>query len=58
MIDAIPDMPPGAFGFRVQGQIVPLDYRDVMLPPLRAAVEKGEGLRVLVAIGPELHEEP
>jgi hypothetical protein len=58
VIETIPNMSPGTFGFRVHGQIVPQDYRDVVLPPLRAAVENGERLRVLVAIWPELHEEP
>jgi hypothetical protein len=57
MIETIPNMPAGTFRFRVHGQIAPQDYRDVVLPPLRAAVENGEGLRVRVAIGLGLHEE-
>jgi hypothetical protein len=58
MIETIPNMPPGTFGFRAHGNITPQDYRDVVLPPLRAAVEAGQRLRVLVAVGPEFHEEP
>jgi hypothetical protein len=57
VIDAIPDMPAGTFGFRASGQITPQDYRDVVLPPLRAAVENGEKLRVLVAVS-EFREGP
>lgn len=53
----LPDMPPGTFGFRASGRISSKDYRDVVLPPLRAAVESGERLRVLVAVGPDFREE-
>lgn len=58
MIETIPNMPPGTFGFRAHGHITPQDYRDVVLPPLRTAVAAGEQLRVLVAVGPEFREEP
>ncbi|MGA9876620.1 MAG: STAS/SEC14 domain-containing protein [Solirubrobacteraceae bacterium] len=58
MIETIANMPDGIFGFRAHGNITPQDYRDVMLPPLRAAVEAGEQLRVLIAVGPEFREEP
>jgi hypothetical protein len=34
------------------------DYVDVLVPPLREAVEAGQRLRVLYAIGPEIHMEP
>ena len=58
MAEVIPDMPAGTLGFRVSGRLSREDYRDVLVPPLREAVEAGERLRVLYAIGPELHMEP
>jgi SpoIIAA-like len=58
MIETIPDMPAGTFGFRAHGNIAPQDYRDVVLPPLRGAVQTDEQLRVLIAVGPEFREEP
>jgi hypothetical protein len=53
MDDVIPDMPPGTLGFRVSGRLTRDDYVDVLVPPLREAVEAGQRLRVLYAIGPE-----
>jgi hypothetical protein len=58
MGEVIPDMPPGTLGFRVSGHLTREDYVQVLVPPLRKAVEAGERLRVLYAIGPELHMEP
>jgi SpoIIAA-like len=55
MIETVPDMPAGTYGFRAFGDITAQDYRDVILPPLRAAVDAGEKLRILVAVGP-FHE--
>jgi len=58
MVEVIPDMPPGTLGFRVFGRLKREDYIKVLVPPLRKAVQAGERLRVLYAIGPELHMEP
>jgi hypothetical protein len=58
MVEVIADMPPGTLGFRVSGRLAREDYVEVLVPPLREAVEAGERLRVLYAIGPELHMEP
>jgi hypothetical protein len=58
MVEVIADMPPGTLGFRVAGRLTREDYVEVLVPPLREAVEAGERLRVLYAIGPELHMEP
>jgi hypothetical protein len=58
MVQEIPDMAPGALGFRVSDTLTREDYVDVLVPPLRRAVDAGERLRVLYAIGPELHMEP
>ena len=58
MVDVIPDMPLGTLGFRVSGRLAREDYVDVLIPPLRTAVEAGERLRVLYAISPDLQMEP
>ncbi|MCW3047842.1 MAG: hypothetical protein JWO74_2126 [Solirubrobacterales bacterium] len=58
MVEVILDMPPGTLGFRITGRLTRQDYVDVLVPPLRKAVEAGERLRVLYAIGPGLHMEP
>jgi hypothetical protein len=58
VVEQIPDMPPGTLGFRVSERLVREDYVNVLVPPLRRAVEAGEQLRVLYAIGPGLHMEP
>lgn len=55
MAELIPDMPPGTLGFRVSGHLKREDYVKVLVPPLREAVQAGKRLRVLYAIGPELH---
>ena len=56
--EVIPDMPPGTHGIRISGHLSREDYADVLVPPLRRAVDAGERIRVLYAIGPELHMEP
>ena len=58
MVQLIPEMPPGMLGFRVSGRLTREDYAEVLVPPLRKAVQEGQRLRVLYAIGPELHMEP
>jgi hypothetical protein len=58
LAEVIQDMPAGTLGFRVAGHLTREDYTSVLVPPLRAAIESGERLRVLYAIGPELHMEP
>jgi hypothetical protein len=56
--EVIPDMPAGTLGFRISGRLAGEDYTTVLVPPLREAVEEGKRIRVLYAIGPELHMEP
>ena len=58
MVDVIPDMPPGTLGFTVSERLTPDDYIDVLVPPLRKAVDAGQRLRVRYEIGPEIHMEP
>jgi hypothetical protein len=57
MVEVITGMPPGSLGFRLSGHLTREDYQ-ALVPPLRTAVEAGERLRVLYAIGPGLHLEP
>ncbi len=57
MVEVITDMPAGTLGFRLSERLTREDY-EVLVPPLRSAVEAGRRLRVLYAIGPELHMEP
>ena len=42
MVEKIDDMPVGTIGFRASGKLTPEDYRDVLVPALRDAVEAGE----------------
>lgn len=42
MIEPISDMPAGATGFRVTGELTDADYADVLAPALKAAASSGE----------------
>jgi hypothetical protein len=42
MVKRIDDMPAGTIGFRASGKLSPEDYRDVLVPALREAVDAGE----------------
>jgi hypothetical protein len=44
-------MAEGTFGFRATGRVTREEYRDVLLPPMRAAAEAGD-VRMVFAIGP------
>jgi hypothetical protein len=50
MIERITEMPAGTVGFRVAGQVEREDYRDVLVPELRRALDAGGGLRTLYLI--------
>jgi SpoIIAA-like len=52
MVEALPDMPAGSIGFRIAGRVDAADYRDVLIPALRTAVEAGE-LRAVFVVGPD-----
>lgn len=51
MIDVLEGMPAGTIGFRASGRVTREEFRDVLLPPMRAAVESGE-VRLVFAVGP------
>jgi hypothetical protein len=55
MIEPIVDMPPNVFGFRGSGKFARADYEQVLIPPLREAIEHGEKIRLLFQIGPDFH---
>lgn len=41
MVEVIGDMPAGTFGVRISGRVTGADYRDVLIPALRSAVDGG-----------------
>ena len=49
MVEPIEEMPPGTIGFRAVGELTREDYRTVLEPSLRAAVEAGE-VRLLCVV--------
>ncbi len=51
MIEPLEGLPEGTIGFRATGRVSRDEYRDVLLPPMRAAAEAGE-VRMVFAIGP------
>ena len=51
MIEVLEEMPEGVIGFRATGHVTADDYRDMLLPPMKAQVEAGE-VRLVYAIGP------
>lgn len=58
MVEKIAGMPPGHARLPDLGRADREDYVEVLVPPLHDAVDAGERLRVLYAIGPELGLEP
>ncbi len=47
MVEVVPDMPEGTLGFRAAGPLTAEDYREVLVPALKAAVDSGNGVRLL-----------
>jgi hypothetical protein len=50
MLKRLHNMPDGTVGFRIDGDVEDEDYSDILVPTLKAAVESGQGLRVLYLI--------
>jgi hypothetical protein len=50
MIRVIEDMPTGTVGLEAVGRVTDEDYRDVLVPTVTAALERGEG-RLLYLLG-------
>lgn len=51
MIEALQDMPAGTLGFRASGHVTREEFREILEPPLQAAVQAGE-VRMVFALGP------
>ncbi len=51
MIELLGGMPEGTIGFRASGHVTRDEYRELLLPAMRAAAEAGE-VRMVFAIGP------
>lgn len=41
MVEALGEMPAGTIGLRISGRVNGADYRDVLIPALRGAVDSG-----------------
>ena len=52
MIEPLDDMPEGTIGFRATAHVTGDEYKEVLLPAMRAAAEAGE-VRLVFAIGPD-----
>ena len=50
MIRTIERMPPGTMGFEAVGKVTDEDYREVLLPALRAALDRND-VRMLYVLG-------
>src|ERR1700751_138201 len=55
MIEPLEEMPDGTIGFRATGRMTRDEYRDVLLPPMRAAAEAGD-VRMVFAVGPDFEK--
>ncbi len=42
VVEMLSEMPAGTIGVRISGRVTGADYRDVLIPALRTAVESGE----------------
>jgi stage II sporulation SpoAA-like protein len=51
MIEPLQGMPDGTIGFRASGRVTRDEYREVLLPAMRAAAEVGD-VRMVFAVGP------
>jgi hypothetical protein len=55
MIEPLDGMAPGTLGFRATGRVTKDEYRDLLLPAMRAAAEAGD-VRMVFAVGPGFEE--
>jgi hypothetical protein len=51
MVERLEEMPPGTIGVRASGRVTAGEYKDVLLPAIKAAVDAGE-VRMVFAVGP------
>jgi hypothetical protein len=52
MIERV-EMPAGAIGFRISGEVTRGDYEDVLIPAIREAIEGGGEIRCFCQVGPD-----
>jgi hypothetical protein len=50
MIEPLQGMPDGTIGFRASGRVTREEYREMLLPAMRAAAEAGD-VRMVFAVG-------
>src|SRR3954471_16400975 len=50
MVTVIPTSGPGTLAFVISGRLTRADYRDLLLPPVRETIAKGEAIRMLAVI--------
>src|SRR3954447_12942434 len=50
MVTVIEASDAATLAFRISGRLTRADYQDVLLPPVRAKIERGEPLRMLAVI--------
>jgi len=55
MIEPMGTMPEGVIGFRATGDVSGDEYREVLLPAIEDAAERGE-IRLVFAMGPEFEK--
>jgi hypothetical protein len=48
MIEAMTGLPPSVLGFEVNGALHADDYRDMLLPAVEAAIQRGEKVRIVL----------
>lgn len=51
MLTMISDVPDSVLGFRASGELTSDDYRNVLVPAVRAALQTGDKLRLLYLLG-------
>jgi SpoIIAA-like len=50
MVTVIPAGGPGTLGFAISGRLTRAEYQEVLLPPIRETIERGDPLRILAVI--------
>lgn len=54
MLTKISDVPDSVLGFRASGELTSDDYRNVLVPAVRAALQAGGKLRLLYLLGEDV----
>lgn len=54
MLESIPGLPESVIGVKASAEVTADDYRNVLVPAVEAALERGEGLRLLYVIGDDV----